>query len=40
MIKNEKFKNGAIDIWFGIAIDKQILAWTVSTLTNIIENFA
>jgi hypothetical protein len=38
MMTNEMLKNGAINKWLGIALDKEILVWTVSNLINIIRN--
>jgi hypothetical protein len=40
VMTNETFKNRAIEILLDIALDAEILAWMVSTLTNITRNFA
>jgi hypothetical protein len=40
MMANETFKNRAIDIWLGIELAQEILAWAVSALINIIRNCA
>jgi hypothetical protein len=40
VMANETFKNRAIDVSFDIALDKEILVWTVSTLISIIRNLA
>jgi hypothetical protein len=37
---NETIKNRVIDIWLDSALDKEILAWMVSPLINLIRNFA
>jgi hypothetical protein len=32
LMANEVFKKGAIDIWLGIALNQEILAWTMPTV--------
>jgi hypothetical protein len=40
LMANEVFKKGAIDIWLGIALNQEILAWTMPTVINIVGNLA